>query len=121
MKIVISSNGNNINSLLDKRFGRCEFFQIHDTENGDFKVIENLGQSSSGGAGIVAAQQLIDEKVDVVITGNLGPNAFELMEKAEIKTYTCESISINDVLEKFKNRELEEITSPGLSHNGIGN
>ena len=33
MKIVISSNGKTSESLLDKRFGRCEYFQIHDTES----------------------------------------------------------------------------------------
>jgi len=116
MKIAISANGETNESKLDVRFGRCEYFQIHDTENKEVKILENLGKSANGGAGIVAANQLIDEKVNVIITGNLGPNAFELMEKAEIKAYKCEDISITSVLEKYNNNELEEINISGPAH-----
>lgn len=118
MKIAISTTGSNLDSLLDVRFGRCTYFQIHESETGDFTVIENQGQMAGGGAGIVASQQLVDEKVDVVITGNLGPNAFEVMEKAEVKAYKSESVSIKCVLENFKNGKLERITFAGPAHHG---
>ena len=113
MKIVISSTGKTSENLLDMRFGRCEYFQIHDTESGEVQILENKGQNSSGGAGIVASNQLIEEKVDVIITGNLGPNAFELIEKAEIKAYKCRSIAISLVLEKYNKGELVEIKMSG--------
>lgn len=118
MKIAISSTGKTKGDLLDTRFGRCEYFQIHDTENGEVKIIENKGQNASGGAGIAASNQVIDEKVDVIITGNLGPNAFELIEKAEIKAYKCGNIAVNLVLEKYKNGELEEIKMSGPAYHG---
>lgn len=121
MKIAISATGKNKDSLLDVRFGRCEYFQIHDIENGEVIVIENKGLTCSGGAGIVAAQQLIDENVDMVITGNLGPNAFEIIEKAKIKAYKCKNLSIQSVLEKFEKNELEEIKLAGPAHNGMSN
>lgn len=113
MKIAISADGKTNESILDVRFGRCEYFQIHNTDIKEVKVLKNLGKSANGGAGIVAANQLVDEKVNVIITGNLGPNAFEVMEKAEIKAYKCENISMTDVLEKYKNNELEEIKISG--------
>lgn len=116
MKIAISATGNTIENLLDMRFGRCEYFQIHDTESEEIKILENKGQNSSGGAGIAAANQLLDEKVDAIITGSLGPNAFELIEKAEIKAYKCGNIPISSVLKKYKKGELEEIKIPGPSH-----
>lgn len=115
MKIAISATGKTIENLLDMRFGRCEYFQIHDTESEKFMAIENKGQNSSGGAGIAAANQLIDEKVEVIITGSLGPNAFELIEKAGIKAYKCGNIAISAVLQKYKNRELQEINTAGPS------
>lgn len=108
MKIAISATGKTNKDLLDMRFGRCEYFQIHDTESKEVKVLENEGQNSSGGAGIAASNQLIDEKIDVIITGNLGPNAFELIEKAGIKAYKCGNININSVLDKYNNGELEQ-------------
>jgi len=119
MKIAISAAGKNIEDLLDPRFGRCEYFQIHDTENSDIKIIENQGKLSSGGAGIAAAQQLLDEKVQVIVTGNLGPNAFEIIEKADIKAYKCSNISIKEALDKCLNNQLEEIKFSGPAHHGM--
>ncbi len=54
MKIGISVKGKNKDSLLDKRFGRCEYFQIHDTDTGEIKVLENEAKLASSGAGIAA-------------------------------------------------------------------
>ena len=120
MKIAVSATGKTMNSLLDVRFGRCEYFQIYDKEGGKFDIVENKGQIASGGAGIAAAQQLIDEKVEVIITGKLGPNAFGLIEKAGIKAYQCESTSIASALEKYKKDELEELRESGPAHHGVG-
>ncbi|MFZ7119635.1 MAG: NifB/NifX family molybdenum-iron cluster-binding protein [Eubacteriaceae bacterium] len=116
MKIVISSTGKTVDDFIDVRFGRCKYFLIIDTEDEKITSIENKGQESSGGAGIVAAQQLIDEKIDVVITGNLGPNAYKIMEESGIKAYQCEKIQISMVLEKYNNGELEGIKLAGPAH-----
>ncbi|CDG36650.1 hypothetical protein CTHBC1_2047 [Acetivibrio thermocellus BC1] len=55
MKIAVSSMSKDLNSMLDVRFGRCNYFVIYDTEEGLVKTIENKGQMSGGGAGIAAA------------------------------------------------------------------
>lgn len=118
MKIAVSAAGKTIEDLLDMRFGRCEYFQIHDTESGDIKVLENTGQKASGGAGIAASNQLVDENIDVIITGNLGPNAFEIIEKSGVKSYKCSSIAVGEAIEKYKSGELEEIKISGPAHHG---
>ncbi|MCM8710115.1 NifB/NifX family molybdenum-iron cluster-binding protein [Clostridium sp. SYSU_GA19001] len=118
MKIAISATGKTSENLLDVRFGRCEYFQIHDTESKEIKIIENEGKNSSGGAGIAASNQLIDEKVDVIITGNLGPNAFEIIERAGIKAYKCNNIPISSVIEQYNKGELKEIKTAGPAHHG---
>lgn len=119
MKIAISSTGEKINSLMDLRFGRCEYFQIYNTETKELKAINNTGLTCSGGAGIAAAQQLIDENIDVVITGSLGPNAFKIISTAEIKAFKGVNTSTEILLEKLKSNELEEIKIAGPEHNGI--
>lgn len=118
MKILISATGKTNEHSLDRRFGRCEFFQIHDITSGEVKILENKGYLASGGAGIAASNQVIDEGVDAIITGNMGPNAFELIEKSGIKVYRCANIAISAVLEKYINGELEEIKKSGPAHNG---
>lgn len=119
MKIVVSATGKNKESILDRRFGRCEYFQIFDTETNEIKVLENSGASSSGGAGIAAANQVIDEGAAVVITGSLGPNAFELIEKAGIKAYSCEAVPVFKAVELFQKNQLSEISNAGTAHHGM--
>jgi predicted Fe-Mo cluster-binding NifX family protein len=118
MKIAVSAAGRNNDSVLDKRFGRCEYFQIIDMNTNETKVLSNNGASSSGGAGIAAASQVIEEKADILITGNLGPNAFELIEKAGIKPYSCEKIPISEAVEMFQQNKLEAISISGNAHHG---
>lgn len=118
MKIAISATGQTVDSMLDKRFGRCQYFVIQDTETGEVETVENKGLISEGGAGIAASQQLIDEGVSVIITGNLGPNAFELIEKSGIDAYKCEEMIIRDVLKKYGSDELSKIQKSGPAHHG---
>lgn len=120
MKIALSSNGKTLENNLDLRFGRCKYFLIYDTEKEELKVLENEGQSASGGAGIAAAQQIIDESVHAVITGNLGPNAYDLIKDSGIKAYKGENISCNLLIEKLNKGELKEIHEAGPSHKGMG-
>lgn len=119
MKIAVSATGQNKESLLDRRFGRCEYFLIYDTEVGEFKEIGNNGVSSGGGAGIAAASQVIEENVSVIITGNLGPNAFELIEKAGIKVYSCEVLPVFRAIEMLQGNKLSEINFAGNAHHGM--
>lgn len=119
MRIGISAKGRTLDSLLDERFGRCEYFLIYDTKNEQVNILENEGQTASGGAGIKAAQQLIDEKVDLLITGHLGPNAYELVEKSGIKAYECKTMTISEAIQKLDNDELIEIKEAGAAHHSI--
>lgn len=110
MKIAVSLIDKNENSLIDLRFGRCEYFQILDVESNEKKFINNNGLLSSGGAGVAAAQQLIDENVDVIITGKIGPNALKIIEKSSIKVYSCKKeITSMEVIKSLENNELVEI------------
>ncbi len=119
MKIAVSSTGQNKEIMLDRRFGRCDYFQIFDTETKQYDVIVNNGVSAEGGAGIAAANQVIDENINVVITGNLGPNAFELLEKTGIKLYSCEEVPVFRAIELFQKNMLTEIASEGKAHHGM--
>ena len=119
MKIGISSIGNSMESKLDVRFGRCSFFAVVDIDTRESKYIANSAQTASGGAGIDAAQVMIDNDVDVVITGNMGPNAFNVMTNAEIKVYRCSSVPVKMAVQLFENAKLQQITEAGPAHAGM--
>lgn len=118
VKIALSSKGKNLGSQMDLRFGRAEYFMIYDLNSDEFKVIENKGYVSSGGAGIASAQQLIDQGADIIVSGNFGPNAYELLEDSGIKMYRGSEISLKELIEKYKLEQLEKVTEAGPSQKG---
>jgi len=121
MKICVSSTGKNLDAVVDQRFGRCQYFLIVDTETMNVKTISNEGALSSGGAGIQAAQIITKEGVGSVITGNIGPNAFQILQAADIKVFTGGKGTIKDAIENYKKGKLKETGSANVeSHSGIG-
>jgi len=122
MKIAISSTGNNLESEVDARFGRCNYFLIVEIEENkikDFKAIENTAKSQQGGAGIVAGEIVAKQKVDAIITVNLGPRAFSVFEQFKIKTYQGEG-KIKEVVQEFLDKKLKELTNAtGPQHEGL--
>jgi len=89
MKIAISSQPpGGLEVLVDPRFGRCACFTIYDSEIGNVVVIPNTATESFSGAGIQAAQLVVNSGATVVLTGNVGPNAFTALQQLGVQTYT---------------------------------
>lgn len=121
MKIVISSTGNNIDSDVDPRFGRCINFLIVDTDTMLIEVIGNSGAQSAHGAGIGAAQKVASLNVGAIITGHVGPNAYMALSKTGIKIYTGAKGTVKDAITQYKEGKLNEATNPTVSgHHGQG-
>lgn len=113
MKIAISSTEKDLESEVDARFGRCNYFLIVEIENSkikDFKSIENTAKDQMGGAGITSGEIVAKEKVDAIITVNLGPKAFSVFEKFGIKVYQGNG-KIKEVVQKFIESKLNELTN----------
>jgi len=122
MKICVSSIGRNLNADVDPKFGRCQFFLIINTDTMNFDSIPNKSSMSSGGAGIQAAEMVVKTDVSFVITGNIGPNAFKILQAAGIKVITGINGYVKDIVEKFKKGELKETNMPSVdSHFGMDN
>lgn len=121
MKICVTSTGNNKNSEIDLRFGRCSYFAVIDDEAQSFEFVSNPGINSVQGAGITSAQKVIDLKVDTVLTGNIGPNAMKLLKGSDVKIYSLNGGNVEEALSSFKEKGLSEITNPGPAHFGMGN
>jgi len=121
MKIVVTATNDTLNSSVDHRFGRCQYFITVDTETLEFTTKENYQKNAMGGAGVQAAQTVANEKVDAVVTGSVGPNAFHTLNVAGIKIYTGASGTVKEAVEAFKKGLLEETdTSTVRSHHGMG-
>lgn len=118
MKIAISSTSQNKEAEVDMNFGRCKYFQIYDTEDDQFYALRNNGAIVSDGAGVKAAQQILDENIEVIITGSLGPNAYLITKKANMMAYKAEKGSVISIIEKYKKGILPQINQAGKEHQG---
>ena len=111
MKIAISSSGKTLDSAVDPRFGRAEYFIIVDPETMDFEVVENSQNLNlPQGAGIQAGKTIADNNVEALITGHCGPKAFKVLQAAGIKIMTGASGKIADAVTQYKNGELDTAT-----------
>ena len=102
MKVAISSAGPTLDAEVDPRFGRCQYFIIADPETMTFEAIDNASAASSGGAGISAAQMIAGKGIEAVLTGNCGPNAYQVLSPAGIKVITGVSGKVKDVIAEYK-------------------
>ena len=106
MKIAITSTGPDLESAVDERFGRARYILITDPQANDFEVIDNSADSTARqGAGVQAAQMMADNGVGWVLTGHVGPKAFQVLNMAGIKIGTGTSGTCREVLERFRRGE----------------
>jgi predicted Fe-Mo cluster-binding NifX family protein len=108
MKVCISSTGDNLESEVDPRFGRCHYFIIVDTESMKFDVERNANLMARGGVGVQSAQLVSERGVEVVLTGNVGPNAYQTLKAAGIKLITGVSGKVKEQIEEFKTGKLKD-------------
>jgi predicted Fe-Mo cluster-binding NifX family protein len=112
MKICITSEGTTLDSTVDPRFGRCRYFIVVDTDTMAFQAMENAGTQVSGGAGIQSGQLMAANQVKAVLTGNVGPNAFQTLQAAGIEIFTGISGTVREALEKYKEGNFKTTRMP---------
>ncbi len=106
MKIAIPVDHKNIESSVCISFGRTPYFLIYNIETKESNFLENSAANSQGGAGIKAAQTVVDSEVYALLTPRCGENAAEVINAAGVKIYKTISSSIRDNITAFEERKL---------------
>jgi len=112
MKICITSEGNNLDSKVDQRFGRCQFFIFIDTDTSNFEAVQNQNVNGMGGVGVQSGQLVAEKQAQIVLTGKVGPNASQTLESAEIEVILDVEGTVKEALDRFKNGELKPTKGP---------
>ena len=121
MKIALSATAPSLDAEVDPRFGRCQYFIIVDPQSMEFETLDNSSSMASGGAGISTAQMIAGKGVEMVLTGNCGPNAYQTLSAAGIQIITGVSGRIKDAIEAFKAGRFQSSAQPNVSdHYGVG-
>lgn len=115
MKICITSKGVDLDAEVDPRFGRCAYFLFVDTDSLAFEAVENPNLDAAGGAGIQSGQLVAGKGVSAVLTGNVGPNAFETLKGAGIDVVTGMSGKARKAVETYKLGKISPTQGPSVS------
>ena len=107
-KIAIAVDGKSINSNISEQFARAEYFLIIEPFSGKYKSIKNPYINYDNSAGVRAAQLISGETEEAVITKNIGPNAYRLLNGLGIRIYSVNSGTAKDAVKKFKEAKLAE-------------
>ena len=119
MLVAIPTNGNDLSAMIDERFGRCARFLMVDSETKEFRVVANPAAIQSGGAGVTAAQTVIDQGAKVVLAGEVGPKAYDVLQRAGIKVYARVTGKAIDALDLLTSEMAEGADGPtGPAHRG---
>ena len=115
MKIAITTQGKDQMAALDERFGRAHGFYIYDDEKKSGEFIDNTqNKESAQGAGIQAAQTIIDADVSILITGNVGPKAYEALRTAGISIFTGAKGTVLDAIEDYRSGMLQKASEANV-------
>jgi predicted Fe-Mo cluster-binding NifX family protein len=102
MKIAVTSQGKDLASQVDPRFGRAAYVLIVDSETFDFEVLDNKENVNSlKGAGIQAAVAISNKGAEVLLTGFCGPNAFKTLKAAKIGVANNAGGTIREVVKAY--------------------
>lgn len=117
MKVAISAQSNDIDSLVDPRFGRARWFIVADSETGEWQAHDNAANvNASGGAGVQAASTVAAQGVHALITGNVGPNAHEALAAGEIVIYQVRNgVTARGALDALGRGELAAVAEPTVT------
>lgn len=118
--IAISSTGPDLNSQVDQRFGRCPYFVLVNKDGEYLKTLNNSAMDSPQGAGISTAQLLVDNKVDTVLVGRIGPKAIQPLQSAGINIFSGISGTVKESVASFKNGNLSPLNQANSAAHGGG-
>jgi len=108
MKIVLTAQGEDLSSKLDPRFGRAKGFIVYDLEDDSFEYVSNIqNYSAPQGAGIQSAKNIVDTDASILISGHVGPKAFEVLKMAEIGIIYQEEEEIQKIIDAYKAGKLK--------------
>lgn len=110
-----SSNGH-----VSEHFGRAKYFLVLSTEKNESTFIDNDAMDAPGGAGIKAAQVIVDAKLDALISPRLGKNAFEVIDAANITIYESKGKTVEENLQALKEGKLVPLNHGHEGFHGNG-
>lgn len=121
MRIIVSAEGETLDAPASPVFGRCPVYILVDSETMEHEAVPNPAMNQGGGAGIQAAQFVVERGAQAVLTGHLGPNAFDVLTAAGIPGYLVPEGTVRQAVEAFKAGRVQPMGGANVAaHAGMG-
>lgn len=120
MKVAIPVDAQSLDGAVAENFGRAANFLFYDTETKSVDYLDNSAVMSAGGAGIKAAQAVVDAGAEALIAPRCGENAVKVLEAAGVKLYQSVGGTAQENLDAFAAGALEALANihAGFHHQG---
>jgi predicted Fe-Mo cluster-binding NifX family protein len=120
MKIAIPVDDKSIKSKVCISFGRTPYFLIFETDTEEGTFLDNNAVASQGGAGIKAAQAIVDAGASVLLTPRCGENAAQVLKAGNVQLYKTINDVIEENIEQYKKGTLPALIDihPGFHNHG---
>jgi predicted DNA-binding protein (UPF0251 family)/predicted Fe-Mo cluster-binding NifX family protein len=119
-KIAVSSEGPGLTDRVDPRFGRAGGFVLVDSETGDTEYLDNgAAQARGQGAGIQAAETVAGAGAAVVLTGFVGPKAFQALDAAGVAVVQdLDGLTVSEALDRYRSGQAQPAQAPNRQAGG---
>jgi predicted Fe-Mo cluster-binding NifX family protein len=119
VKIVLTADGTGLDAPASPVFGRCAVYVFVDTETMHFETVGNPDSDILRGAGFQAAEFVIERGAQAVMTGNVGPNAFSVLQSAGVPVYLSGRRTVREAVEAYKTGRLQPVEGANVpTHSG---
>ncbi|MFO8006452.1 MAG: NifB/NifX family molybdenum-iron cluster-binding protein [Candidatus Brocadiia bacterium] len=110
MKLCITSQGPDLDSEVDPRFGRARYFVIYDDETEEAQGIDNSqNMNAAGGAGVQAGADVVEQGCQWVISGHIGPKALSVLKAGDVQVAVGAEGTVREAIRAFQDGELQEV------------
>ncbi len=121
MRVVVTAEGKDLDARACPVFGRAPVYVFVDADTMDAEAVENPAINAPGGAGIQAAQFVVERGAEAVITGSVGPNAFNVLSAAGVAIYPLAEGTVRQAIEALRQGRLVATGgATGPHHAGMG-
>ncbi len=121
MKICIPLIEKDSASAISPSFGRAAAYLFYDTDTQSHIVFSNEAAFAAGGAGIKAAQSLVDNGINVLIAPRCGENAAKVLLSADVALYQNIDASWQQNIKAFEKGELQPLKDIHKGHHNGAN
>ena len=109
MELCITSQGPDLDSEVDPRFGRARYFIIYDDQTEETRVVDNAQNvNAAGGAGVQAGTNVVEQGVQWVISGHIGPKALSVLKAGDVQVAVGAEGTVWNAIAAFQDGRLQE-------------